>query len=131
MIIDLPNYTNKIKKTAFFVPFTIYFPVFLALAFFAKTLIKKNEINADSSFSDIFILLLNVAVFFTLALLSISLAFVLVSWVHFIYKKSKTGIQFHVNTNQSGEMSEAKQLIHLQIKPLWKPLLGFIKIRLQ
>lgn len=122
--------TDKIKQAAFYIPFTIYFVVFAIAAFAGFKMLGSNEINADSSFVDIFQLLLKVALAFTVAIISIALIPVLISFVYFKYKQRKTGIRFDINTDVKESELNQKQTVRLLISPVLKPVFGFIKLRL-
>ncbi len=123
-------YKNKIKKATFYIPFTAYFFIFILLFYFANTLIYSKEINKDSSYAVIFFLLLKVAAFFIISLISISLVIVVASWSHFIYWKNKNGISFKIEIKTNNESNQEKQTVYIQLNPIFKPILGFIKIRL-
>jgi len=122
---------DKIKQTAFYIPFTVYFVVFSVAAFIAFKMLGNNTIDADSSFADIFGLLLKVALWFCAAILSIAFLSVLVSYIYFIYKKRRSGIRFQVATDLKESELHQKQTVRLLIDPVAKPLFGFIKLRLQ
>ncbi|HEX8277220.1 MAG TPA: hypothetical protein VF540_00940, partial [Segetibacter sp.] len=122
--------TDKIKRTGFYIPFTIYFVVFAVAVILSRNLLNNNEINANTSFADIFQLLLKIALWFTTAIISIALVTVLTSWLYFLIKKRKTGINFKISTDlQEGELHQ-KQTVRLLISPVLKPVFGFIKLRL-
>jgi hypothetical protein len=121
---------DKIKRTGFYIPFTIYFVVFAVAVIFSRNLLNNNEINANSSYADIFQLLLKIALWFTTAIISIALLTVLTSWLYFLVKKRETGINFKISTDlQEGELHQ-KQTVRLLISPVLKPMFGFIKLRL-
>ena len=131
MNIYFASLSSRMKKISFFIPFTIYFIVFTVVSLFFKNLINPNNTVYDSSYGEIFFLLIKVAIFFTFAILSFSLLFVLLSWFHFIYWKRKTGIVLQINTDKTTVDQSDKQAVHLHLKPVLKPFFGFIKIRLQ
>lgn len=121
---------NRIKHAAFYIPFTIYFVVFAITAFFGWKLLNNDQINAVSSFVDIFKLLLTVALAFTVAIISVAFLPVLISYIYFIYKKRKTGIVFKIATDVKESELHQKQTVRLLINPVLKPFFGFIKLRL-
>lgn len=121
---------DKIRQAGFYIPFTVYFVVFAAAAAFAWNLLNNNEIQPDSSFADIFSLLLKVALWFTVAIIFIAFLSVLVSLLHFIYNKRKKGISFQISTDLTESELHEKQTVRLAISPVLKPLFGFIKLRL-
>jgi len=122
--------TDKIKQAAFYIPFTIYFVVFAVAAFIGFKMLGSNQINADSSFVDIFQLLLKVALVFTAAIISVAFIPVLISFIYFEYKQRKTGIRFDISTDVKESELNQKQTVRLLITPVLKPFFGFIKLRL-
>ncbi len=131
MSINFLQARDKIKQASFYIPFTVYFAVFAIAAFVAYNMLGHREINADSSYSDIFALLLKVALGFCAAIISVAFLSVLISYLYFIYQKRKKGVQFRVSTNLKESELHQKQTVRLVINPVLKPLFGFIKLRLQ
>src|SRR4051794_20511734 len=121
---------DKIKHAAFYIPFTIYFVVFAIAAFIGFKMLGNNEIDADSSFTDIFQLLLKVAMAFTIAIILVAFIPVLISLVYFKYKQRKTGVRFEISTDIKESELNQKQTVKLLIAPVLKPVFGFIKLRL-
>ncbi|HEX8357173.1 MAG TPA: DUF58 domain-containing protein, partial [Segetibacter sp.] len=130
MNIALLGVIDKVKRFSFYVPITIYFVVFVAAAIFSGGLIGNNSIDAETSFADIFQLLLKVALWFTSAMLIVAFLSVLISFLFFIYHKRKTGINFKISTDIKESELHQKQTVRLAISPVIKPLFGFIKLRL-
>lgn len=122
---------NRVRKTAFFIPFTVYLVIFVVcIVFFGQISYGKN-INSDSSYAEILNLLVKIALFFSAILLLFSFLFVCISWGYFIYKKKKTGILFSLETANNSNENFKNQTIHISVNPIFKPILGFVKIRLQ
>ena len=121
---------DKIKQAGFYIPFTVYFVVFFVTTLIAFKMLGQHEINADSSYSDIFGLLLKVAFAFCTAIISVAFLSVLTSYMYFLYYKRKKGIYFQVETDVKESELHQKQTVRLVIKPVLKPLFGFIKLRL-
>jgi hypothetical protein len=74
--------------------------------------------------------LLKVAFAFCAAIITVAFLSVLISYFYFIYQKRKDGIVFQVSTDLREGGQNQKQTVKLVIKPLFKPLFGFIKLRL-
>ncbi len=130
MNMNFSRTTDKIKLAAFYIPFTIYFVVFAIAAFIGYKMLDNDEINAYSSFADIFRLLLEVALGFTVAIISIAFIPVLISFLYFKYQQRKKGIQFNISTDVEESELNQKQTVRLLISPVLKPVFGFIKLRL-
>jgi hypothetical protein len=121
---------DKIRRASFYIPFTVYFVVFSIAALISFRMLGNNEINANSSYADIFGLLLKVALAFCAAIISVAFLSVLASYLYFIYQKRKNGVRFQVSTDFKESELDQKQTVKLVIKPVFKPLFGFIKLRL-
>jgi hypothetical protein len=121
---------DRIKQAAFYIPFTIYFVVFAIAAIIGFKMLDNDQINAYSSFADIFRLLLKVALGFTVAIISIAFIPVLVSFIYYKYQQRKKGIRFDISTDVKESELNQKQTVRLLISPVLKPVFGFIKLRL-
>lgn len=130
MSMNFSRTTDKIKQAAFYIPFTIYFVVFAIAAIIGFKMLDNDQINAYSSFADIFRLLLKVALGFTVAIISIAFIPVLVSFLYFKYQQRKKSIRFDISTDVKESELNQKQTVRLLISPVLKPLFGFIKLRL-
>ncbi len=121
---------NKIKQAGFYIPFTVYFFVFVIAAAFSWRALHSDTIKADTAFADIYTLLLNVALWFCLVIVSLALLSVVVSFIFFLYYKRKKGIDFRIGTDLKESELHDKQTVRLFIHPVLKPFFGFIKLRL-
>jgi hypothetical protein len=130
MNMNFSRSTDKIKQAAFFLPFTVYFAAFALAAFIGWKLLDSNEITAVSSFVDIFQLLLKVALWFTVAIITVALIPVLISFIYFTYQQRKKTIQFDISTDMKESELNHKQTVRLLISPVIKPFFGFVKLRL-
>lgn len=130
MSMNFSRTADRIKQAAFYIPFTIYFVVFAIAAIMGFKMLDNDQINAYSSFADIFRLLLKVALGFTVAIISIAFIPVLVSFIYYKYQQRKKGIRFDISTDVKESELNQKQTVRLLISPVLKPLFGFIKLRL-
>ena len=122
---------NLIKRIGFFIPFTWYFVLFVAAGWLGIVWLHKQESIPDSAFADIFMLLLRFAKYFSLAILLFAFLSTVGSLLNFVVKKRRKGIDFRINIPSGNETQQAKQPIEININPILKPLLGFIKLRLK
>jgi hypothetical protein len=121
---------NKIKQTGFYIPFTVYFFVFVIAAAFSWRELHSGTIQGDTAFADIYTLLLDVAFWFCLVIVSLALLSVVVSFIFFLYFKREEGIEFRIATDLKESELHDKQTVRLFIHPVVKPFFGFIKLRL-
>jgi hypothetical protein len=128
---NIKGFRTAIKKTGFYIPFTLYFLLFCVAAFLCWNLLKQANYQPETSFADIFLLLVKIAGLFTVALISLALFSVLLSFLHFTYFKRKKGITFQISTDLKESELHQKQTVRLLINPVLKPLFGFLKLRLE
>lgn len=127
---NISQLSRKIKQAGFYIPFTVYFLVFVIAASLCWRALHNNKYDADTAFADIYTLLLNIAFWFSLVIICMALLSVVLSFVVFIYNKRKKGIGFRIATDmKEGELND-KQTVRLNIHPVLKPIFGFIKLRL-
>ncbi len=125
------GFRNRLREAAFYIPFTLYFFLFVVAASAAWKYLNNKPYDSFSAFADIFALLLKVAFFFGLILLATALVSVLISVFYFLYKRRKNSIDFKLSTDLKESELNQKQIVRLFISPLLKPIFGFVKIRLQ
>jgi hypothetical protein len=121
---------NSLRRTGFYIPFTLYFFVFVVTATLVRKLLSNSNYGRDTAFEDIFDLLLRVAVLFGAIVITLSFLTVLISFLFHCYK-DKNGIVFKISTDTAEGEIYKKQKIQLYLSPVLKPLFGFIKLRLQ
>jgi len=119
-----------IKRFSFFIPFSWYFVLFAAAGWLGIAWLGKQESIPDSAFADISALLFKLVVYFVVMLLGLALVSSGVSFLYFLWKKKKTGIDFRITTPSTGE-TKTKQPIDIHLHPVLKPFLGFIKMRIK
>ncbi len=123
---------NPVRNVSFYLPFTWYFFVFAACCLAGYFWIKTFPKLPDTAYADIFPLLLSIAVWFLIVFLLISFVSVTFSFIYFFIKKRKHAVQCQIETKgtTNGKAKE-KQELYVKIHPVIKPLLGFVKLRLQ
>ncbi|TDH29308.1 hypothetical protein EXU57_04390 [Segetibacter sp. 3557_3] len=122
---------NQIRKSGFYIPFTLYFLLFLIAGFVAYKWLNSNLREDADAFSDIFRLLLTIALAFAGVLVVLALASVLISFFYFTWNRKKGNVVFKISADHKAGELQHKQTVRLFMKPVIKPLFGFIKLRLQ
>ena len=127
------NIRAVIQPAVFYVPFTFYFLLFGIAVLFANSWLGSQALIPDSSFADIFKLLLKTGVWFLVAIITVAFISVLVAWLVFLWKKRKNSLVFFIETksSQQNKAGNPVQQVQISVAPVLKPLLGFIKLRLQ
>jgi hypothetical protein len=93
--------------------------------------INAKQAMPDTSYADILDLLLNVAFIFGLSFLLLGFCSVLLSYGLLVWQKKRGNVAFAVATNVLAADIKNKQVVEIKLHPILRPLLGFIKIRLQ
>ncbi len=128
---SISGFRKKIKQGSFYIPFTLYFVLFSIAATIAWKWLKKDATQTDSSFADIFSLLLTIAAMFGIAITMLALLTVTASFIYFLWQRRKHGIEFKIAGDFRQSEIHQKQTVRLFLQPVFKPLFGFIKLRLQ
>lgn len=124
------NIRGLTQPAVFYIPFTYYFVLFaVAIAFANHWLGTKMQVP-ESSFTDIFNLLLQTGVWFIIIIVTVALLSAVVSFLVFLIKKKKNAITVSIKTMAAIHNNDPVQKIYISIAPILKPLLGFIKLRL-
>lgn len=84
----------------------------------------------ESSFTDIFKLLLKAGTWFIITIIIVALFSAFISFFIFLVKKKKNAINVSIKTVAATNSNDPVQKIHISISPVLKPFLGFIKLRL-
>lgn len=127
----LQNTIRAFKQAAMYVPVTGYFLVFVISSWLAFLWLLQQQHMPDTSFTDIFSLLLLVAFAGLATLVALAFLTVLVSFIVFTVKKRRHTITCRLGTvSGNPRTQQPQQLVHIHISPVLKPLLGFVKLRL-
>jgi hypothetical protein len=124
------NIRGFAQPAVFFIPFTFYFVLFTVSILLANLWLGTKLQVPDSSFTDIFKLLLKAGTWFILIIIVIALISALISFLVFLVKKKKSAIRVFIKTVAATNSNDPVQRIHIAISPVLKPALGFIKLRL-
>jgi len=117
------------KRVSFYLPFTLYFVLFLIGVFFGYRWLNKKANIPDSAYKDVFSLLLTIALGFCVVIICFGFISVVVAFIFIKIKQKNNKVDFQISKSPN-ELSSVKQSFAIKIHPVLKPLLGFIKIRL-
>jgi hypothetical protein len=132
---------NRIRYAGFFIPFRFFF-LLLALALLAASFwLKKTRVLPETSYTAITDLLIIVAMAFIAAIIAISFITALVPWLFFLFNKKAGKLSIKVKTAaptpalspdsyRDGEGTSEKQQVAISIAPVYRPLFGYIRLRL-
>lgn len=123
------NISHFIKRTGFYLPFTIYFLLFAVAVGAGYSWLKRSAAIPDSSYKDIFKLLLSLVLLIGSAILCLGVFSVCFAFVYFRWKQRRVGTTVRVATLPHKE--HGLQEVFLLIDPILRPLLGYIRIRLR
>lgn len=117
------------KKIGFYIPVTIYFILFLIGIFLGYRWLNKKANIPESAYKDVFSLLLTIALSFCAAIICFGFISVLIAFVFIKLKQKNNKVDFQIN-QFANEQTSIEQQFSIKIHPVLKPLLGFIKVRL-
>ncbi|RXK87185.1 DUF58 domain-containing protein [Filimonas effusa] len=131
MIKRLKNTFLIMKQAGIYVPVTWYFVLFLAFGTLVFRWLMGQQQHPDNTYSEIFTLLLLVSLSCVGILLAWGLLSVSFSFLFFLIKKRRRKVHCKLESlaaDSPGAMRQ-QQTLRLEISPLIKPLLGFVKLR--
>jgi hypothetical protein len=128
---NFKNIRYSLKQIGFYIPVTWYFVGFAAVFLIGYKWLQTQAGIQDSAYKDIFSLLLHLTIRFSICILTLGFLTILISYLFFIWKKRKTGIDFRISTLPREDSKQLKQAIDLHLHPILQPFLGFVKLRLK
>jgi hypothetical protein len=132
---------NRIRYAGFFIPFRFFF-LLLALALLAASYwLKKTRVLPETSYTAIIDLLIIVAMAFIAAVITISFITAIIPWILFLFNKRAGKLSIRVKTAAltpalsipiaiGREEAKEKQQVAISLSPVYKPLFGYIRLRL-
>ena len=96
-------------------------------------LLNQQASAPGTSFGEIFALLIKVGEWFIGVAIGLALLTTIVALLYFLVQKRNGHIKFFINTSETSQARDGNQQqgIHIQVSPVLKPLLGFVKLRLK
>ncbi len=125
---------NPIRRFSFYIPFTWYFFLFAVGFLLGFRWTKTFPRLPDTAYADIFPLLQDIAGWFLFSVVVISLLSVFLPFLYFVWQIRQRNVQFRVETKMDGQAKSSakqKQAVFIHLHPVFKPLLGYVKLRLQ
>lgn len=120
---------EKIRRIGFFIPVRIHFLLLVIALLLAYRWLIKNNANPETAHTAIINLFIMVTFWFALGILVLSFCSAFIPWVLFLFsKKNKKSI---LNVKTSTKNVDDKQLVEISISKIFKPLFGYIRLRLR
>jgi hypothetical protein len=119
----------KVKHILCFVPFTVYFLVFLAVVIPGYFKLKTISELPESAYKAVFSVLLTLALLFSLSILCFAFITTLISFIYLKIQQRSQRLQFTLKSDIENSQLYSKQGISISLQPVLMPLLGFIKLR--
>lgn len=126
----MQKFIKIVKECLYFVPFSIYLVIFSALTLTGYFLLNKAASMPDSSYKDVYTLLLSVSLAASVAILGFGLITTLISFLYFSIKKKQNEINFSIQHAALKDDVLRTQKIKIHIKPILPTILGFLRIRI-
>lgn len=122
---------SSLRPVIFFLPLTYYLILF-CLGFLLLSQISSQYVQQlNANYASVFTLLMRTAYFFTIILIGLALLTAIFSFGLFSFRRRKNKIKAGIQVIDAPDRENEMPLIEVSVSPLLKPLLGFIKIRMQ
>lgn len=115
-----------ISRVGFFFPANPYFLFFALGSWLSYGWLKSGTLIPGTPYYEIFSLLLQVTITFSFIILLYAFLSVVMAWFYFFFQKKKSAISLNITSSVQQE-----NLLFIEVHPIIKPLLGFIKFRLR
>ena len=128
---DITAIRHKVRDAGFSIPFRFGLVLFVLVLLLAWRWLQKTNVLPDTAYTAIIALFIKISIFFIGALLIFNLLTVVIPWLILLYHKKNGRIKFTVKTASSTQTQKEKQEVFIEIKPLLKPVFGFLRLRLE
>ncbi|HMP94042.1 MAG TPA: DUF58 domain-containing protein, partial [Phnomibacter sp.] len=129
---NAPTWRQRLTYAAQFLPVRPYLVIFLLLLWVGHWWVGHQRTEEPSAMADVSQLLLTITTWALAALLGLAFLSVLVPWLIFLYHRKQGRLQVQMQHEQvAGRRQQVIQQINLLIKPLWRPLFGFLYYRVE
>lgn len=126
----LRSISSRLQKIGFYIPFSFYFLLFTVGCFLVWLWLRNKVNDSESSYTDIFKLLVRVAFYSCITIVSFAFLSAVISFIYFFIKKKNDKILFNVKLLNTNTDKLRRQTVEINLHPVLKPLLGFVKLRL-
>lgn len=126
------NYIKgSLRPVIFFLPLTYYLILFCVGFLLLSQIASQYLGQLSNNYASVFSLLVRTAYFFTIILIGFAFLTAIFSFGLFSYRRQKNKIKAGIQIIEAPNRESEMPLIEVSVSPLIKPLLGFIKIRIQ
>lgn len=122
---------NKIRYGSFFIPFRFLFILLVIALLLAWRWLQKTNALPDTSYTAILSVFIQVTFWFIVSIFAIAFLTSFIPLVIFLFTKKNKAALITIKTAATQNTFNDRQLVNVNIKPIFKPLLGFIRLRLQ
>jgi hypothetical protein len=121
---------HRIRQGSFYVPFRFQIVLLTLVLFGAYYWLKKTNVLPETSYTAIIDLFITVAIAFIAAVLIICFLTAIIPWLFFLTNKKSGKVFIKVTTASKKNSISEKQKVNISINPIFRPLFGYIRMRL-
>ena len=122
---------NKIRYGSFFIPFRFHIVLLSLVLLAAWYWLKRTSLLPDSAYTAIIDLFITVALAFITAVFIIAFVTAIIPWLFFLHNRKRNKVALTVKTALQQRTLAEKQQVAIDLQPVWRPLFGYIRLRLQ
>jgi hypothetical protein len=121
---------SRIRYASFFIPFRFHLFLLTIVLLAASYWLKETRLLPDTSYTAIINLFIIVAMAFVAAVFAVSLITAIIPWLYFLFTRRSRKVSIKVKTSSKQNTFKEKQQVSININPIFRPLFGYIKLRL-
>lgn len=122
---------TRIRYAGFFIPFRFLLLLIAVVLLGESFWLKKTRVLPETSYTAITDLFITVALAFIAGVFAISFITAVIPWLFFLFNKKQGNIKIKVKTSSKTKSIDEKQLVEIDILPIFRPVFGYIRLRLQ
>ncbi len=127
---NIASVKEKVKRFGYFIPFRLHFLLLVICLLLAGFWLKKNNALPETSRTAIISVFICVTLWFAISVLIMSFVSAFVPWLLFLINKKNSKAALKVKTSGTKNITD-KQLVEVNISNVFKPLFGYLRVRLK
>ncbi len=128
---DFSSFRHKLRYASFFIPFRFQLIMLVAALLLAWRWMQKTNVLPDTAYTTIIALFIKMTLWFIAILLILAFLTSIIPWLFFLLQKKHGNIKFSIRTSSKEKAFSDKQEVTINIKPILRPFMGFVRLRLQ
>ena len=122
---------RKLRYGSFFIPFRFQLVVLAVVLSLAYKWLRSTNLLPETAYTAIIDLFITVTLYFISALIIISFITSFLPWLLFLFRRKQGDAELKVTTESKQNNLSQKQEVTIDLKPVTRPLFGYIRLRLE